>query len=491
MLPPVGNCRGCRLRQRELARLRDQLDQMANDNRRQEHRLAKLKKDNDRLRQELDDARRQPHRQAGHFRRSKLKRRKKKSGRHPGHKAELRPIPTPEQIDRTLHVPCRVCPECNVELVDPKIVVQYQTDLPPIVPLVTQFHIETGYCPCCRQRVQGRHPEQTSNALGAAGNTLGPRVLTMAAELKHRLGVPYRKISDFLHTYCDFDVCSATFVRAEQRLAALARPTYDLLLDALRRCGIVHADETGWRVGALNAWLWVFTNQDLTIYTIRTGPGARGHEVPEEILGPDFDGFLIIDGGKAYQCLGYAKGQCNAHLLRRAKELCDSVPTDEQTILVILITVIQEAIDLAERRERLTVQGYARRVQVIENRFAAWLLQVARRRRAISPELDRLVNHVANHFDEWLLFLREPEVPPTNNHAERMLRPAVITRKVGGCNKTLLGALVHSILASIMVTCKQQGQRFLELARQLWSAGQPQAIPLVSPPSPATPTGST
>jgi hypothetical protein len=157
----------------------------------------------------------------------------------------------------------------------------------------------------------------------------------------------------------------------------------------------------------------------------------------------------------------------------------------------VLITVIQEAIDLAERREQLTVPGYARRVTVIEERFAAWLLQVARRGRAISPELDRLVNHVANHFDEWLLFLREPEVPPTNNHAERMLRPAVITRKVGGCNKTLLGALVHTILASIMVTCKQQGQKFLELARQLWSTGQPQAIPLVPPPSPATPAGST
>jgi transposase len=479
------------MRQRELARLQDQLDQMANDNRRQEHRLAKLKKDNDRLRQELDDARRQPHRQAGHFRRSKLKRRKKKSGRRPGHKAELRPIPTPEQIDRALHVPCRVCPDCNVELVDPKIVVQYQTDLPPIVPLVTQFHIETGYCPCCRERVQGRHPQQTSNAIGAAGNTLGPRVLTMAAELKHRLGVPYRRICDFLKTYCDFQVCPATFVRAEQRFAELARPTYNLLIDALRRCGIVHADETGWRVGALNAWLWVFTNKDLTIYTIRTGTGARGHEVPEEILGPDFDGFLIIDGGKAYECLSYAKGQCNAHLLRRVNELCDCVPTDEQTLLSTLITVIQQAIDLAERRDQLTVQGYARRVTVIEERFAGWLLQVARRRRAISLELDRLVNHVANHFDEWLLFLREPELPPPNNHAERMLRPAVITRKVGGCNKTLLGALVHSILASLMVTSKQQGQRFLELARQLWSVGQPQAIALLPPPSTATSAGST
>jgi hypothetical protein len=101
-----------------------------------------------------------------------------------------------------------------------------------------------------------------------------------------------------------------------------------------------------------------------------------------------------------------------------------SVSTDEQTLLATPITVIQEAIDLAERREQLTVTGYVRRVSIIEERFAAWLLQVARRRRAISHELDRLVNHVANHFDEWLLFLREPDAPPTNNHAERMLRPA-------------------------------------------------------------------
>lgn len=92
-----------------------------------------------------------------------------------------------------------------------------------------------------------------------------------------------------------------------------------------------------------------------------------------------------------------------------------------------------------------------------------------------------MLHHLVNHDDEWLVFLREPQVPPTNNHAERMLRPAVITRKVGGCNKTLLGALVHSILASLMVTCRQQGQKFLELARKLWSNPEQKAIPLLSP----------
>ena len=82
----------------------------------------------------------------------------------------------------------------------------------------------------------------------------------------------------------------STFVRAEQRLADLAQPTYDLLLDALRQSHVVHANETGWRIGRLNAWLWVFSSRDVTIYAIRP---SRGHEVPEDILGPDFDGYLV------------------------------------------------------------------------------------------------------------------------------------------------------------------------------------------------------
>lgn len=301
MVATAGMCGGCRRRERELQELRERLARLDRDNVRLQRRCARLKKDNERLRDQLEQERRGNHRQASPFRRRKLKKRKKKPGRRPGHPADLRP--TPEQVDCVVNVACRVCPDCNVELVEPGQVVQYQTDLPPIVPIVTQFNIETGWCPCCRRRVQGRHPEQTSDAIGAAGNTFGPVVLTMGAELKHRLGVPYRKITDFLATYCDLKVCPATFVRAERRLAERARPTYDLLIDALRRCNIVHADETGWRVGAINAWLWVFSNKDVTIYTIRTGPGARGSQVPKDVLGPEFDGYLIVDGFKAYEVL--------------------------------------------------------------------------------------------------------------------------------------------------------------------------------------------
>src|SRR5262249_54850471 len=142
-----------------------------------------------------------------------------------------------------------------------------------------------------------------------------------------------------------------------------------------------------------------------------------------------------------------------------------------------LSTLLQEAIDLACRREALTPAGYARRVQEIENRLDDWL-KSNHGRRTLRLELERLDKHIRAHRGEWLVFLHDPEVPPPNNHAEQMWRPAVITRKVGGGNNTLWEALVHGILASSMVSGRRQGKRFLELDQRLWSSSDPSAIDL-------------
>src|SRR5262249_37681064 len=199
----------------------------------------------------------------------------------------------------------------------------------------------------------------------------------------------------------------------------------------LRQTTVVQADETGGRIGRRTAWLWVFSSKVATIYVIRR---SRGHDVPEDILGPDFDGYLVVDGLQSYDVLQVAKGRCNGHLLRRCKDLHEEVPPKEQPYLESLSALLQEAIGQARPPEALTPAGYSRRVQEIENRLDDWLDGLPR---SISPELDRLDRHIRAHRGEWLVFLHDAEVPPTNNHAEQMLRPAVMTRKLGGCNKTL------------------------------------------------------
>jgi transposase len=208
---------------------------------------------------------------------------------------------------------------------------------------------------------------------------------------------------------------------------------------------------------------------------------SRGHDVPEEILG-DFDGYLIVDGLKSYDVLDVAKGRCNGHLLRRCKELEQTLPKAQKKWATQLKELLQAALALAQKRAELDAAVYARRVEKIEERLDAWLDSAPLK----DADVERLVNHVSAHRGEWLVFLHDAAVPATNNHAERMIRPAVITRKVGGCNKTLKGAAVHGVLASLIATCRQQGRRFLDLAKRLWTGEASQAIHISELPDPGS-----
>ena len=90
----------------------------------------------------------------------------------------------------------------------------------------------------------------------------------------------------------------------------------------MRASAVVHADETGWKVAGQKAWLWVFTNDDLSVYTIDP---TRAHEVVERILGEDFAGVLGCDCFLAYDALPtYTQSKCAGHLLRRCAEISES-----------------------------------------------------------------------------------------------------------------------------------------------------------------------
>jgi transposase len=458
---PNSSCPGCQTRDQRIGQLQQQ--------------VADLQAQVQQLQQQIDQLQRAGNRQAAPFRRSKLKDQPKKPGRPKGHARAARRLP--DHVDHVIDVPCEICPRCQVPLVDPVVHVQYQTDLPPVVPIVTQFNVHAGTCPCCQHYHQGRHPDMLSDATGACANQIGPVALTMAAELKHRLGVPYRKITDFFDTYFDLQISPGTLVRAEQRLTKKAMPTYRLLQEALQQCGIVHADETGWRIGKLNAWLWVFTCAQGTIYVIRQ---SRGHDVPLEILGEDFDGVLVVDGWSAYDVLACRKSRCHAHILRRCQGLLEQqLGRADARHVQDLLELLRQARTLTGQQQQLQPQAYQQRAQAWEQQLEEWVLEQTRR----SGDLVQTLRmHLAEHLEEFARPVLQPQIPLDNNEAERKIRPAVVNRKVGGCNKTLLGALVHGVLSSLMVSVRQQGRLFVDLALQLWRSDQPVAIPLAEQP---------
>jgi transposase len=191
-----------------------------------------------------------------------------------------------------VEVPLEACPACGGPLEDRATHEPVQVDIPEVRPVIPRFRTERGYCRRCRKRVRSRHPRPVSSATGAAGVSLGPRARALAADLKHRLGIPYRKVAELFRVAWGLEVTASGLCQADERLAEKAEPVYQELVEALRGSVAVHVDETGWRVGGQGAWWWVLTGPRGTVYTIDR---RRSHEVVVEVLGPGFSGVWVTD----------------------------------------------------------------------------------------------------------------------------------------------------------------------------------------------------
>ena len=461
-------------RERENERLREQLERERDRHRQDRDRLRKKI---DRLEDELDDARRALHRQAAPFSRGTPRRHPRRPGRKPGAaygRKARRPIPRHvEERHRAPLPPC--CPDCGGRVTTTRHAMQYQEDLPDVRPLVRAFEIAIGRCVDCGRRVQGRHPLQTSDAIGAATAQLGPAAVTLAVVLNKQFGLPLGKLATLFRERFGLTITPGGLVHAIRRAARRARPTYAALQDTVRGSPVVTADETGWKVNAHLEWLWAYATPETTVYAIQPG---RGFDEAATVLGPDFAGILVRDGWAPYRRFDQAIHQtCLAHLLRRCR---------------ILIRDHRER-HFAPRVQRILQHGLGVRDRYQQGRISAHGVAVARGH--LQNQLNTLIDrpgaarvarrfaaHLAVEFPAVFTFLLEPDaIDATNWRAEHALRPAVVTRKVCGGNRTAHGADTHTVLASVLRTIQQRqldaGRIFSTLLRS------PEPISALAPPT--------
>lgn len=428
-----------------------------------ERRVEALTAEIDRLKAELEEARRAAKRQAAPFARRRRAERPRKPGRKRGHPPANRPAP--DQVDEELDVPLTACPGCGGPVEDViDLAPQTVVDPPPEFRLhVRRFHTQSGWCRRCRRRVRSRHAEQTSTAVGAAGVQIGPRTLALAVDLKHRVGVTFRKVTGIFHLFFGLRVCAATLVRAERRITGRCEPTYRGLIDEARRAEVVHADETGWYIASApkRAWLWVFAVPEprITLFAIRL---SRGGDVAQEILGADFAGTLGVDGWAGYLKLACRKGQCAGHLLRRCDELLEVQKRGAARFPLAVQRLLRDGIGLKHLAADLAAPDYAACADQVRAEMQALLGGDIR-----EPANRRLARHLRNHHDELFTFLDVPLLAPTNNLAEQEIRPAVVIRKISAGNRTDPGAHVHEVLASLSRTAERNDLRLPDLLADL------------------------
>jgi transposase len=456
-----------------LQQVLDENDRLRRDLEHAERERDRLRRENERLRDQLEAARRAGYRQAAPFSKGPSRRPARRPGRTAGSAyGRHGQRPTPPAIDEVQDVPVPTsCPDCGADVDDTHVTAQYQEDLPPVRPVVRRFDVHIGRCRRCGRRVQGRHPLQTSDAVGAAAVQLGPQALAVAASFNKHLGLSFSKIGTVFADRFGLTVTRGALVRAVHRVAAKAQPTYTALCETVKTSAMVVADETGWRVHAELHWLWVFTTPDTTIYAILPG---RGFDEAASVLGKDFAGILVRDGWAPYRQFTAALHQtCLAHLLRRSRELQQDhpharIPGEVQALL-------QRALAVRDRFAAGTMSEHG--VAVARGHLAHQLARVLDRRTVV-PDVQRFVRHLDREWVALFGFLHAPAVDATNWRAEQAIRPAVITRKVnGGGNRTARGAATQQVVASVLRTARQRHLDGIDVLATLLRAPRPMVSP--------------
>ena len=308
------------------------------------------------MRGEVEALRRAAKRQAAPFSKGDPIANPKGAGRKPGAAYGTRaPRRPPEHVDQVVAVGLPgCCPGCGGELVVERVAVQYQEELPPTRPLVTCYQVQVGRCRSCGRRVQARHPAQTSDALGAAGTQLGPRVVALAAWLSKGLGMPAGKVARLLG-HLGLQVTPGGVSQAIARAARRCQPTYQALVQGVRASPVVAGDETGWRVGGARAWLWAFAGGQVTVYRIAHG---RGCTDAAAVLGEGYAGVLERDGWAPYRRFQHATHQsCLAHLLRRCRELLADADRGQAKTPHAVRRILEHALALRAARDAGTLDA--------------------------------------------------------------------------------------------------------------------------------------
>jgi transposase len=401
----------------------------------------------------IDAKNRSGKRQASPFSKGTPKSDPKRPGRKPGDddgKHERRAAP--ETVDETIPVPLPdQCPHCGGDhLFQDATSEPYQLEIPRTF-LVRKFVIARGKCRDCQRRVHGRHPRQTSDAVGAAGVQLGPHLQSAIAILNKESGLPHGKVKRILQLLFRLDLAKSTATRSMLRTARRAAPGLAEIKDSIRGSPSVKCDETGWRLNGRSIWLHVAVGTEAVLYQI----GERSREILRRVIGFEYQGALIHDGFVASDAFRKATHQqCLAHLLKRCHELLEVAVGGAVMFPRAVKELLQEGLaqrDLFHAGAQSLADTQSAAVRLTQ-RLAALVTPVKQH-----ADNERFAKFLENHNDQIFAFLHRPDViSATNNEREFELRFNVIARKLSGGNRSKRGIEAQEILPSIIRTCRKR-----------------------------------
>jgi transposase len=382
----------------------------------------------------------------------------RKRGGQPGHRGACRALLPVEQVDEVVVVTPEVCKHCGQPLPEATAcrrgrVWRHQVvELLPLAVRVTEYQMQVRRCPTCRKHTRADLPA------GVSRRPFGARLTAVIALLSGRYRLSRREVRQLLQDLWQVRVSLGAVVRQEQAQSAALAPVVAEAQAAVQQAAVVNMDETGWRQAQERAWLWTAVTAGLTVFRIDR---SRGGAVVEQLLGSQFAGVIGSDRWSAYSRFpAERRALCHAHLKR----------------------AFQGLVDRGGAAEPLGRWGLAE----IKRLFALWRWfragefdrqELRRRLIPLQARLGRLLRRGQHNSDgkavglcreltKWWAalwtFARVEGVEPTNNGAERALRPAVLWRKGSFGSDSEGGSRFAERLLTVVASCRQQGRSLLD-----------------------------
>lgn len=382
----------------------------------------------------------------------------KPPGRSPGHLGEMRALVPLEEVDAVHdHSPVR-CEHCGDPLVGDDAVGPLErhqvSELPPITPTITEHQACDRRCKKCGKISKGAVPTT------ARRSAFGPRAHAIASILSGRCRVSRRDVAECFEQIFGLPICPASVQHMLESVGDALGSAYDEALAAARAAQVRYIDETSWPVAGKRGWLWVCVTAQATVFTIASG---RGQIVLIEWIGLAAlaFGYVVSDRYGAYNLIEMVRrGICHAHLKRDFTKIGDlGGPTC--TLGPALSSVHYEIFALWHR---------FRDQEIHCSDFKA---QLAPLRRAMRNLLEQGKQHphrkiagictdILRHWEAMWNFAVIEGMEPTNNAAERALRPAVIWRKVSSGTRSNAGSRFVERMLTVVATCKQNLVNFCD-----------------------------
>lgn len=326
-------------------------------------------------------------------------------------------------------------------------------ELPPVRAEVTEYRLAARRCGSCGTLTRAARP------VAAGGGAFGPRLQAVATLLVGRYRLSRREAVACLAELGEVELSVGALARLEEATSTALAPVVDEVAKSVRQAAVANVDETGWWQGRARRWLWTVVTETLTLF--RLDP-SRGKAVVQALLGTDWTGIVGSDRYSAYRYLPLDRRQiCWAHLIREFRKIA-AYNQHQRPLGTRLLDITT----------RIFAAWYRLRVAAIERpALLAELAPIqAELRDALEDGLDPPHAVVAgalcgNLLDSWpalWTFAHTDGVEPTNNAAERALRPAVLWRKGSFGTQSDDGSRFVERIMTVAATCKQQGRGLLD-----------------------------